>query len=256
MEQGIEAVKRRHKAEKFIAYFQSYTNSYGPLSKLERLYREALDFRDVVGLSIATRPDCVPDVVLDLLADIARHTYVWLELGLESMHEKTLNWVNRGHGLREFIDAAERSKVRGLRLCTHLILGFPTETRGEMLQTPSFLNKMGIDGIKLHNLHVIRNTVLEKYYHAGSFTLLNREEYISLLLDFLELLPPRIVIHRLTGETYRDMTVAPDWSTNKIAMLNAIQREFERRDTWQGKTHTEAQNEQTLSAGPSEVIVH
>ncbi len=240
MERGAEAVVRRFKAEKFIAYFQSYTNTYGPVAKLERLYREALDFPGVVGLSIATRPDCVPNEVLDLIADIARSTYVWLEIGLESMHDKTLRWVNRGHGLKEFIDAAERAKLRGLRLCVHLILGFPTETRDDMLQTPILLNRLTIDGVKLHNLHIIKNTVLEQIYRSGAFTLLSRGEYVSRLTDFLELLHPEIVVHRLTGETYRELTVAPDWSLNKIAVLNAIEDELERRNTWQGKACFEA----------------
>lgn len=235
LEQGIEAMRQRHRAEKFIAYFQSYSNTYGTLDKLERLYREALEVPGVAGLSIATRPDCVADDVLDLIADISRSTYVWLELGLESMHDKTLQWVNRGHGLREFIDAVERSKARDLRLCVHLILGFPCEGREEMLQAPRLLNRLGIDGVKLHNLHVIKNTVLEKIYRAGAFTLLSREAYVSLLVDFLELLAPEIVIHRLTGETYRELTVAPEWSLNKIATLNAIQKELEERNGWQGR---------------------
>lgn len=249
LEQGIEAVSRRHKAEKFIAYFQSYTNTYGPMTKLERLYREALDSPGVVGLSIATRPDCVPNEVLDLLADLAHHTYLWLELGLESMHDKTLAWVNRGHGLREFIDAVERSKARGLRLCVHLILGFPGESREEILQTPILLNRMGIDGVKLHNLHVIKNTVLEKIYRSGVFTLLSREAYVSLLVDFLELLAPEVVIHRLTGETFRELTVAPDWSLNKMGMFNAIQGELEGRNTWQGKLYPVPQNAPRGSVG-------
>jgi radical SAM protein (TIGR01212 family) len=235
LEQGAEAVRRRHRAEKFIAYFQSYTNTYGSVSKLERLYREALEYPGIVGLSVATRPDCVPNEVLDLIADISRHTYVWLELGLESMYEKTLRWVNRGHGLKEFIDAIERSKLRGLRICVHLILGFPNESREEILQTPFFLNQMKIDGVKLHNLHVIKHTVLEQIYRSGSFSLLNRDAYISLLVDFLERLAPETVIHRLTGETYRELTVAPEWSIDKIGVLNAIQKELERRDAWQGR---------------------
>ena len=206
----MEAARRRHKAERFIAYFQSYTNTYGPISKLERLYREALDCPGVVGLSVATRPDCVADEVLDLLEDISRHTYVWLELGLESMHEKTLRWVNRGHGLGEFIEAVERTKARGLRLCVHLILGFPTESREEILQTPLLLNRIGIDGVKLHNLHVIKHTALEEIYRSGAFSLMSREEYVSLLVEFLERLSPETTIHRLTGETYRELTVAPE----------------------------------------------
>lgn len=239
LEPGIEAVRRRHKAEKFVAYFQSYTNTYGPLSKLERLYRDALDVPGVIGLAVATRPDCVPDDVLDLIADISRHSYVWLELGLESMHDKTLAWVNRGHDLRAFIDATERSKRKGLRVGVHLILGFPTETRQETLLTPGLLNGLGIDGVKLHNLHVIKHTALERIYRAGAFGLLTREAYVALVVDFLELLHPEIVVQRLTGETYRDLTVAPDWSINKIGVLNAIQAELERRDTWQGKIFLE-----------------
>lgn len=237
MEQGIEAVRRRHKAEKFIAYFQSYSNTYGSVAKLAKLYREALDCNGVVGLSVATRPDCVPDDVLDLLADISRQTYLWLEFGLESMHEGTLQWVNRGHGLSEFLDAVERSKTRGLRLCVHLILGFPCESRDEILQTPALINGLGIDGVKLHNLHVIKNTVLERLYRAGTFTLLSQTDYVSLAADFLERLNPEIIIQRLTGETYRQLTVAPEWSVNKWSTLNALQSELERSDGWQGKAY-------------------
>jgi hypothetical protein len=235
--QGAAALRRRHRAEKFIAYFQSYTNTYGPIAKLERLYRDALDFPDVVGLSIATRPDCLEDEVLDLLADIARHTYVWLEIGLESMHKKTLAWANRGHGLREFVDAVHRSKARGLRLCAHLILGFPTESREETLQTPFLLNRLEINGVKLHNLHVIKNTALEKIYHRGHFTLPSRTETVALIVDFLELLAPDVAIQRLSGGTYRALTVAPAWSTDKIGMHIAFQRELADRDTWQGRNY-------------------
>lgn len=249
MEQGMDALRRRHKAEKFIAYFQSYTNTYGSLAKLEGLYQEALDIPDVVGLSIATRPDCVPDDVLRLIAEVARHTYLWLELGLESMHDKTLRWVNRGHGLREFLDAVERSKARSLRLCAHLILGFPTESREEILETPLLLNRIGIDGVKLHNLHVIRHTALEEIYRRGEMPLLSRDEYVSLLADFLERLAPGMVIHRLTGETYRELTVAPAWSVNKIGLVNEIHRELDRRDSWQGKAYPDAAALSSASAG-------
>lgn len=249
LERGAAAIRRRHRAEKFIAYFQSYTNTYDSVSKLERLYREALDFPGVVGLSVATRPDCVPDDILDLMTDLSRHTYLWLELGLESMHNRTLQWVNRGHGLREFVDAAERCKNRGLRLCTHLILGFPTESREEMLQTPEFLNRLDIDGVKLHNLHVIKNTVLEKFYHARDFSLISQSEYVSLVIDFLERLNPEISVHRLTGETYRAITVAPDWSVNKIGVHNAIHKEIEERDGWQGRLYTAQQSLLLVPAG-------
>src|SRR6202007_3342305 len=161
----------------------------------------------------------------------------WLELGLESMQERTLQWVNRGHGLREFVDAAERCKNRGLRVCTHLILGFPHESREEMLQTPALLNRLNIDGVKLHNLHVIKNTVLEKFYLAGEVPMLSQEEYVTLVVDFLERLNPEISIHRLTGETYRAITIAPDWSINKMGVHNAIQKEIEECDNWQGRLY-------------------
>lgn len=235
LERGAAALQRRHRAEKFIAYFQSYTNTYGSVSKLEKLYREALDFPGVVGLSIATRPDCVPDDTLTLLTDLSHHTYLWLELGLESMQDRTLRWVNRGHGLKEFVETVERCKQRELRLCAHLILGFPGESRAEILETPSLLNRLEINGIKLHNLHVIKNTVLEKLYAAGSFTLFSQSEYVALVVDFLERLDPEMVVHRLTGETYRAITVAPEWSINKMAVHNAIWQELARRDTWQGR---------------------
>jgi radical SAM protein (TIGR01212 family) len=235
--QGAAALKRRHRADRYIAYFQSYTNTYDSVTKLEGLYREALAFPGVVGLAIATRPDCVGEDVLDLVQDLSRRTYCWLELGLESMHDRTLQWVNRGHGLREFIDAVERAKRRQLRVCAHLILGFPGESRDDMLDSADLLNRLGIDGVKLHNLHVIKNTVLEKFYHAGDFALLSRQEYVSLVADFLERLNPEMIVHRLTGETYRAITVAPDWSIDKLGVHNAIFRELERRDTWQGRLY-------------------
>jgi len=234
LEQGVQALRKRHRAEKFIAYFQSYTNTYDSVSRLESLFREALDFPGIVGLSIATRPDCVPDNVLDLIADLACNTYLWLELGLESIHERTLRWVNRGHGLREFVDAVERCKHRALRVCTHMILGFPGETRADNLRAPFLLNELGIDGVKLHNLHVIRHTLLEKLYLTGCFQLLTQQEYVSCLVDFLELLAPQMIIHRVTGETYRAITVAPEWSINKIGLINAIDKELVLRDAWQG----------------------
>jgi radical SAM protein (TIGR01212 family) len=247
LERGAAAIQKRHRAEKFIAYFQSYTNTYDSVSKLETLYREALDFPGVVGLSIATRPDCLPEDILTLLTDLSHHTYLWLELGLESMQDRTLRWVNRGHGLKEFIESVQRCKERNLRLCTHLILGFPGESRAEILETPSLLNRLQINGVKLHNLHVIRNTVLEKLYAAGNFVLFNQQEYVALVIDFLERLAPEIVVHRLTGETYRAITVAPEWSVNKIGVHNAIYKELEERDSWQGRFY---RSEETTTSQP------
>jgi uncharacterized protein len=235
LEKGAQAIRQRHRAGKFIAYFQSYTNTYDATAKLERLYREALDFPDVVGLAIATRPDCLPDATVDLLGALSKRTYLWLELGLESMYDRTLAWINRGHDLSAYVDAVSRAKQRNLRLCTHLILGLPGESREEILATSQLLNRLDIDGVKLHNLHVIRDTVLEKLYHEGQVPLLSRDDYVRLVVDFLEQLNPRIIVHRLTGETYRAITVAPDWSINKMGVHNRIYEALESRDTWQGR---------------------
>jgi len=249
LERGAEAIARRHKAQRFIAYFQSYTNTYDETTRLERLYREALEFPGVVGIAIATRPDCLADDVLDLVASLARQTYLWLEIGLESMDERILKWVNRGHGLREYIDAVERAKARRLQVCTHLILGFPGESRAQMLAAPTLLNRLAVDGVKLHNLHVIKNTPLEKYYLLGQVPLLSRAEYVQLVIDFLERLDPEIVVHRLSGETYRAITVAPEWSVDKIGVHNAIFRAMEERDAWQGRLFSRDLAAQEQQAG-------
>src|SRR4249920_2391722 len=183
LEQGAAVIRRRHHAERFIAYFQSYTNTYDSVDRLEQLYREALAFPGVIGLAVATRPDCLADETLELLAQLARQTYLWLELGLESMRDRTLRWINRGHNLAQYIDAVQRAQARGLRICTHLILGFPGESRDEILETAVFFNRLGIDGVKLHNLHVLKNTVLEKYYLAGAVPLLSQDDYAALVVD-------------------------------------------------------------------------
>jgi uncharacterized protein len=240
LENGARAIHKRHKAEKFIAYFQSYTNTYDSPEKLERLYREALDFPGVVGLAIATRPDCLPNDTLDLISALSRQTYLWLEIGLESMYDRTLAWVNRGHDLSTYVNAVQRAKEHNVRVCTHLILGFPGESREEMLATPLLLNRLEVDGIKLHNLHVIKDTALEKLYHQGQIPLLSRDEYVGLVVDFLERLDPNMIVHRLSGETYRAITVAPDWSVDKIGVHNAIYNVLESRDTWQGRLFARA----------------
>lgn len=243
LESGTRALNKRHRAEKFIAYFQSYTNTYDSAENLEKLYREALEFPGVVGLAIATRPDCVPDETLDMIGALARETYLWLELGLESMYDRTLAWVNRGHDVNAYLDAVARAKARNLRVCTHLILGFPGESREEMLATAHLLNRLEIDGIKLHNLHVIKGTVLEKLFLQGQVPIFTRAEYVELIVDFLELLNPAMIVHRLSGETYRAITVAPEWSIDKLGVHNAIYNALESRDTWQGRLYMRADDE-------------
>ena len=255
LEQGATALRRRHHAERFIAYFQSYTNTYEAPQRLAQLYREALAFPGVVGLAIATRPDCLAEETLDILAQLARHTYLWLELGLESMRDRTLRWINRGHDLAQYIDAVERAQARRLRICTHLILGFPGESRDEMLETAAFFNRLGIDGVKLHNLHVLKNTLLEKFYLAGAVPLLSQDEYAALVADFLERLDPEIVMHRLSAEARRAITVAPAWSVDKRGIHNKIHRELIQRDAWQGRLYTKPDFQTSLPSMSNEGAV-
>lgn len=235
---GIEILGQRYRVSRFLAYFQAATNTYAPVAKLRQLYDEALEHPQVIGLAIGTRPDCVPDDVLDLLESYARQRYVCLELGLQSMHERSLDWMNRGHHLDAFLDAVQRCQGRGLDLCIHVILGLPGESRQDMLATARLLAGLPIQGVKIHNLHVVKDTPLETMYRRGEVHILERDEYVPLLCDFLELLPPHLVIHRLNGDAPPDYLVAPSWCLDKPALLVAVQQELERRDSWQGKFAT------------------
>lgn len=235
LEQGKRFLRQRYGAQKFIAYFQAYTNTYGDVDRLRTLYDEALRSEDILGLAIGTRPDCVPDAVLDLLADYASHTYLWLELGLESGHDQTLALLNRGHTVAAFDDAVRRAQQRQLQLCAHVILGLPGESAADILATARYLAALRPDAVKLHHLHVVRHTVLERLYHQGQVALLSLEDYATLVVDCLEVLPPDMVIMRLMGDAPRDMLVAPTWSLDKRAALQRIELELERRDTYQGR---------------------
>jgi radical SAM protein (TIGR01212 family) len=240
LEHGKRFLRQRYGAQKFIAYFQAYTNTYGDVQVLQSLYDEALACADIVGLAIGTRPDCVPEAVLDLLTDYAAHTYLWLELGLESGYDHTLAWLNRGHTVAAFDDAVRRAQQRHLRLCAHVILGLPGESPADMLATIRHLAALRLDAIKLHHLHVVRHTVLEKLYHQGKVPLLSLEDYAPLVVDCLELLPPEMIIMRLMGDAPRAMLVAPTWSLDKRAALQRIAWELERRDTYQGRRYSVA----------------
>jgi radical SAM protein (TIGR01212 family) len=234
VEDGKEVMVRKYRAKKFIAYFQAYSNTYALVAHLRALFGEALAVPDVVGMIVATRPDCLPDEVLDYLSGLHRETYLWLEIGLQSIHDKSLTFMNRGHDYACFTDAVGRAKVRNLRVCAHVILGLPGETREEMLAMAGELNRLGIDGVKLHLLHVMLGTRLEGMYGRGEVTVLDRDGYAGLVCDFLELLDPRILIHRLTGDGGHDNLVAPLWSLKKFEILNLINAELERRGTRQG----------------------
>ncbi len=234
--QGVIAVGRKYKATKFLIYFQSYSNTYAPVEQLAALYRAALAEPGIVGMSIGTRPDCAPGDVLDMLEDIARETYLWLEYGVQSVHDDTLRRIKRGHTFAEFADAVERTKQRrGINICAHVILGLPGETRAQMIETARILSQIGVNGVKIHSAHIVKDTEWETLYQRGEFRPMELPEYVETVCDFLEHLAPDIIVHRLIGDTLRIRYVAPEWCLNKNDSLKAIDAELERRDSWQGK---------------------
>lgn len=234
LRRGIAYLQRRYPVDRYLAYFQAATNTYAPVEKLRRLYDEALDHPQVVGLIVGTRPDCVSNEVLALLEEYARGRYVGLELGLQSIHDRSLEWMNRGHGAAAFLDAVERCQGRGLDLCAHVILGLPGESHADMMATADALAALPVDGVKIHNLHVVKDTALERQYRAGAAAVLTRDEYVALVCDFLERLRPEMVVHRLSGDAPPDYLVAPQWCLDKQGLLRAIEAELDRRDSRQG----------------------
>ncbi|HET6421074.1 MAG TPA: TIGR01212 family radical SAM protein [Geobacteraceae bacterium] len=238
IEAGKEVMTRKYKANRFIAYFQAYSSTYAPSSTLRVLYDEALGVSDVVGLIVGTRPDCLPVETVDLLAGYAEKTYFWLELGLQSPLDRTLEFIRRGHDFPVFEHSVRTCKKRGIRVCAHVILGLPGETNEEMLATAGILNDLNVDGVKIHLLHVMKETPLAELYYQGKVKLLDRDEYVGLVCDFLERLRPEISIQRLTGDGGRDHLVAPLWSLRKFEVLNAIDYELERRGTRQGSAYS------------------
>jgi radical SAM protein (TIGR01212 family) len=229
------ALLKRYKAKKFIAYFQSFTNTYGPFATLRHLYEQALGAEDVVGLSIGTRPDCVSEPVLDLLQEYANNHLVWIEYGLQSVHDSTLALINRGHDFNCFKAAVKATKNRGINICAHVILGLPNEEKAHMLQTARIVSDMGIDGIKLHLLYVVKGTILEKLYRTNNYKCLEQHEYIDIVCDFLERIPKQMVIQRLTGDPHPKELVAPAWALKKAETIALIRKTLKTRDTWQGK---------------------
>jgi len=221
-------------AAKFIAYFQTFTNTYGPVEKLRALYDEALTQEDVIGISIGTRPDCVDGGILDLLQEYAKTKHVWIEYGLQSIHDRTLERIGRGHDAATFVEAVRKTAGRGLLICTHIIAGLPGESREDMIGTARAVAGLPVDGIKIHSLLALRGTGVGRLYEEGKIALLSQEQYVSTVCDILEVLPPQTVIQRITAEGYRDIYLGPDWASNKLKVLNAIDRELEKRDTYQG----------------------
>jgi len=230
-----ERMKKKWPKAQYIAYFQAYTNTYATVKRLREVYEEALAEENVVGLSISTRPDCLPEDVLDYLEELNKRTYLWVELGLQSSHDRTMEWIGRGHDYAQFIKGLEQLSSREIRVCAHIILGLPGETKVQMMATAQVVAKLPLDGIKIHLLHVLRGTPLAAIFQQEPFDLMTKEEYVSLVVDILEILPPEMVIHRLTGDGPPDDLIGPLWSRKKWEVLNAIDAELERRDSWQGK---------------------
>lgn len=225
------------RASKYIAYFQTFTNTYAPVEKLRTLYDEALAQEDIIGLSIGTRPDCLDPDVIGLLSGYAKKYHIWVELGLQSVHDRTLQLINRGHDFQQFAEAVNRLTGRGLNICVHMIIGLPGESDKDVLTTAQTLAAMPINGIKIHSLLALEGTALGEMYKKGAITMITKEKYVSLTADVLEVLPPEMVIQRLTADGYRDIFLAPDWARNKLDVLNSINKELERRDSYQGKCY-------------------
>lgn len=235
IDEGIRRLKKRYDCDHFMAYFQPATNTYAPVEKLRPLYEQAIAHPEVVALAIGTRPDAVPNDVLDLLSEFGEKTYLSVEYGLQTMHDRSLDWMNRGHHHDAFIDAMERSRGRGFEICAHLILGLPGESHADMLATAQEAVRLGVDSVKLHNLYAVKRTELAEQVARGEVTLMERDDYIRTLVDILEILPPHIIVERISGDAPPDYFIGPSWCLDKPAVRLALEHELARRDTWQGK---------------------
>ena len=237
VERAKELMRRKYRAKQFIAYFQPFSNTFAPVEVLRNCYDQALAVEDVVGLAVGTRPDCLPPDTLELLAEYDRRTYFWLELGLQTIHDKTLDLLRRGHDYQCFLDAYQRAREQGISVCVHLILGLPGESRDDILATAEEMARLKIDGVKLHLLHVLEGTPLGELYQQGRVAIFSMQDYVELVVDVIERLPPDTLIQRLTGDGPRHILLAPLWSMNKWEILNAIDDELEKRGTRQGERY-------------------
>jgi len=235
--EGRRSAEKRYKARKFIAYFQSFTNTYAPLPRLRDLYTRALDHEGMVGLSIGTRPDCVDEDILALISSFQKDYLVWIEFGLQSAHDVTLSRINRGHDVACFEKGVRLASEYGLKICAHVIIGLPGESHDMMMGTARYISGLPIAGVKIHSLYVTKGTPLAALYDKGEYKCLERDEYVEEVVDFLEILPPELVIQRLTGDPVRKDLIAPLWTLKKTENIRLINRRLEERDTWQGKRY-------------------
>lgn len=236
IESQIALLSAKRPIQKYIAYFQAYTNTYAPVEYLRKIFKEAMSHPGIVALSVGTRPDCLGEEVLDLLEELNRIKPVWIELGLQTIHEKTAQYIRRGYRLSCFDQAVENLHKRNIEVIVHTILGLPGESREEILETMRYLNKKDIQGIKLQLLHVLKGTDLAYDYLAGRFHVYEREEYLALLIECLENLDPEIVIHRITGDGPKDLLIAPLWASRKREVLNLLHHQMKEQNSYQGKS--------------------
>ena len=236
IKQGMKALKERYGADKFIAYFQAYSNTYGPLEQLKKTYDTVKQFKNIVGISVGTRPDCVDDKILGLIGEYSNDYEVWVEYGLQSSDDRTLKLINRGHSHADFLKAVGLTrKQKNIKICAHVILGLPGEGLKEMTTTASELARLKIEGVKIHPLHVVKGTELEKWYNQGAYKPLELGDYIDYLVPFLERLSPDTVIQRLTADCPKEFLAAPDWINNKAGLLAELDNKLRERDSFQGK---------------------
>ncbi len=232
--QGKKLMNKKWPNGKYIGYFQARTNTYAPVSILKEKYETILNLKDVIGLAIATRPDCISDECLNYLEELNKRTFLTIELGLQTIHEQTTKLINRGHDLNCFVSMVNKLREKNINVVVHIINGLPYETKEMMIETVKFLNKLDIQGIKIHMLSILKNTEMEKLYAKEKFKLLQEQEYIEIVCEQLEYLRPEIVIHRLTGDPKLDDLVAPKWLTKKISVLNGIDKYMNKKNIVQG----------------------
>lgn len=244
IEKQAASIRQKRGVAKFIAYFQAYTNTYAPVDYLRKIYTEAISHPDIVAISIGTRPDCLDEDILQFLDELNQKKPVWVELGLQTIHETTARYIRRGYPLSCFEQAVSELRKRNLDVIVHTILGLPGESKNDILSTIEYLNHRDIQGIKLQLLHVLKGTDLAEDYLAGKFQVYTMEEYLELVIDCLEHLNPEIVIHRLTGDGPKDLLIAPLWSSAKRTVLNTLHRECKLRHAFQGKQYKPMENKE------------
>lgn len=228
-------MQQKWKDGKTMAYFQAYTNTHAPLAELKEKFEAALAQEGVMGLSIATRPDCLPNDVVEYLAELNERTYLWVELGLQTVHEKTATLINRAHDYQTYVEGVEKLRKHNIRICSHIINGLPLEDYDMMMETAKAVAKLDVQGIKIHLLHLLKGTPMVKQYEKGMLEFLDKDAYINLVADQLEVIPPEMVVQRITGDGPIDLMIGPMWSVNKWEVLNGIDAELARRNSWQGK---------------------